>query len=166
MKDSRINILYVDDEVDNLFSFKANFRNEYKVFVATSANEGLEVLRNNIIHVLISDQRMPEMTGTKFLIEAKTLYPKSIRILLTAHCEVDVLKEAINCANIFKCINKPFVIEEISEVINDAYGIYQYREEGKEIIDKLIKANEKFTSIIADKQLLAKLILASYYNQN
>jgi response regulator RpfG family c-di-GMP phosphodiesterase len=67
MEDKKISILYVDDEENNLFSFKATFRLKYKVFTAISGADAIDIVKNNQIHIIITDQRMPEMTGVEFL---------------------------------------------------------------------------------------------------
>ena len=67
MPESKITILYVDDEENNLFSFKAVFRIKYNVLTALSGDEALEILSKKQVHVIITDQRMPEMTGVEFL---------------------------------------------------------------------------------------------------
>ncbi|MBT4703936.1 MAG: response regulator, partial [Flavobacteriales bacterium] len=64
--DDAVNVLYVDDEQTNLFSFKASFRKDFNVFTAETGAEGLEILQNEVIHIAISDQRMPEMSGIEF----------------------------------------------------------------------------------------------------
>lgn len=73
MNNDKISILYVDDEENNLISFKATFRLKYKVYTATSGAEAIEILEKNLIHVIITDQRMPNMTGVEFLLRQKLL---------------------------------------------------------------------------------------------
>ena len=77
-------ILYVDDEVINLELFKINFKNEYSIFVADSAQKGLEILKNETISVIVSDLRMPQMNGIDFIEKVKREKPATICILLTA----------------------------------------------------------------------------------
>lgn len=89
-------VLYVDDDVENLNSFKAVFRRDYEIYVADTAEKGLSLLREKNIQVLISDQRMPGTTGTELLEIAAREFPKTQRFLLTAFSDFDPLVEAIN----------------------------------------------------------------------
>ena len=89
-----INVLYVDDEENNLISFKASFRRYFSIFTANSAIEAQEILSKNIIHVLITDQRMPETLGTELLAKAAKDYPDQTRVLLTAFTDIEALKDA------------------------------------------------------------------------
>ena len=166
MLGNKINLLYVDDETNNLQAFTANFRNTFNLFTANSGQEGLELLSKNDIHVVLADQRMPTMTGVNFLKEVKKLYPKAIRILITAYSDYSVIIEAVNNINIFRCLEKPFKEQEISKAINEAYEIYTIREDGKEIIKTLLKANTDYEELLDNKKLMAKLILGSYINEN
>ena len=166
MAKKKINILYVDDELNNLNCFTANFRKTYNLFIASSGKEGLEILKENDIHIIISDQRMPDMTGTKFLAKAREMNPKPMRMILTAFSDADVLKEAINKINIYKWLEKPFEEGQIKNAIKDAFEVYELREEGKEIINKLLIMNEKLGAVLTQKQLLAELIIKSYEHLN
>ena len=86
MEFKTINVLYVDDEVNNLEAFRATFRRDFNVFTAISAKEAEGILdAENDIHILITDQRMPLKSGTELLAESVRKYPYQIRILLTAH---------------------------------------------------------------------------------
>lgn len=117
MELKKYQILYVDDERSNLSSFKNLFRRNYKIFIAESGQEGLEIIKNNEIHLVITDQRMPEMTGTEFIGEAKKLIPDSPFILLTGYTDHEVLKEAVNEIGIFRYMNKPFNKDSMTAVI-------------------------------------------------
>ena len=70
MAEESINVLYVDDEINNLNSFKSMFRDQFKVYVAISGKEGLDILKNNLIHIIISDQMMLQMSGISFLVSS------------------------------------------------------------------------------------------------
>ena len=87
MQTQKINVLYVDDESNNLIGFKANFRRHYNIFTAISAKEAEEVLATNEIHILITDQRMPNTVGTELLESAIIKYPDQVRILLSAQAD-------------------------------------------------------------------------------
>src|SRR5690606_27035014 len=78
----KITVLYVDDEENNLFSFKATFRKKYNVMTATNGNDALEIIRNNQVEIIISDQRMPGLTGVEFLEKVIEINAEPMRILL------------------------------------------------------------------------------------
>src|SRR5690606_44230 len=124
MPERAISILYVDDEANNLIAFRAVFRTKYTVFTALSGLQGLEILSENDIQIIITDQRMPNMTGVEFLEEVITKYPTPIRILLTGYTDMSAIIDAINKGSIFQYLNKPWDEEELEEVIEKAYDVY------------------------------------------
>jgi len=89
-------ILYVDDEPNNLIGFKSVFRRHFKIHTATSGAEGLDIMANNPVHLVISDQRMPKMTGTQFLKQVADNYPDVMRIILTGYSDYEATLSAIN----------------------------------------------------------------------
>lgn len=110
-------ILYVDDEPINLELFKINFRNEYRVLTALSAKEGIEIIKKESIPVIISDLKMPEMSGIEFIEYIKTSSPEKVCILLTAYIESDVMLNAINKELVFRYLTKPWRKEEVKAII-------------------------------------------------
>lgn len=148
-----INALYIDDEKSNLTSFKAAFRREFNIFLADSASNGLDVLRNNEIHVILTDQRMPEKTGVEFLSSILEEFPNAIRILVTGYTDMEALVEAVNKGHIFKYISKPWDNEKLKEIIIKAYEIYQLKTENQEINEKLAEANEQLEFMLRQKLL-------------
>lgn len=114
-------ILVVDDEPDNLDLLYRTFYREYKVLRATSGPAALELLaKEGDISVIISDQRMPMMSGTEFLSLTATKYPDIIRIILTGYTDVEDLVEAINAGKVFKYVTKPWEAEELKAVVRQA----------------------------------------------
>src|SRR6478752_6892089 len=97
-----IGVLYVDDEVNNLNSFKAAFRRDFEIYTASSVREGRKILDNNEIGVIITDQRMPGMTGIEFLESIIAIYPDTIRILLTGFSDINAVMDAINRGQVYK----------------------------------------------------------------
>ena len=91
-------ILYIDDEEDNLTVFSATFRRDYEVHLATSGHKGLEIMKKHNIHLVITDQRMPKMTGTEFLEKIIPHYPDCIRMVLTGFSDVETIIQAILCS--------------------------------------------------------------------
>ena len=131
------NILYVDDEQSNLRVFKTIYRHYYNIHTAISAEEAYLILENNPIHLIISDQRMPEITGVEFLKEVKKKWPEPKCILLTAYSDHEVLKEAINVVGIWRYINKPYDHDDLRSVMDNALETYQLK------IDKDILNSER-----------------------
>lgn len=114
-------LLVVDDEPDNLDLLYRTFYREYKVFKATSGTAALEILaKEGDVAVIISDQRMPGMSGTEFLSLTATQYPDTIRIILTGYTDVEDLVEAINSGKVFKYVTKPWESEALQIVVRQA----------------------------------------------
>ena len=122
-----INVLYVDDEKNNIESFKANFRKDFNVFCAISASQARQIIEENIIHVIISDHRMPGTTGTMLLSEAQENHPDIIRILITGYSDIRTLIEAVNIGRIYKYVEKPFEYQILKENIIEAYEVYHLK---------------------------------------
>jgi len=118
---SKPKILVVDDEPDNLDLLYRTFYRDYKVLRATSGPAALELLaEEGEVAVIISDQRMPIMSGTEFLSLTATQYPDIIRIILTGYTDVEDLVEAINAGKVFKYVTKPWEAEELKAVVRQA----------------------------------------------
>lgn len=153
MENKKLNILYVDDEPNNLVSFKANFRKYHNVFTAESAAIGKQILKDNKIHIIITDQRMPETTGVEFLESILLEYPDPIRILLTGYADIETVIEAINKGQVYRYIMKPFNEPELNIVFNNAKELYFLREENKELLNKLLVVNEQLEFMLRQKLL-------------
>ncbi|MBE9053798.1 response regulator [Nostocales cyanobacterium LEGE 11386] len=118
---SKPTILVVDDEPDNLDLLYRTFYRDYKVLRATSGPAALDLLaQEGEVSVIISDQRMPIMSGTEFLSLTATQYPDIIRIILTGYTDVEDLVEAINAGKVFKYVTKPWEAEELKAVVRQA----------------------------------------------
>jgi DNA-binding NtrC family response regulator len=140
-------VLYVDDEIHNLNSFKAAFRRDFNIFVAQSAREGRKILDQNEIAVIVTDQRMPGMTGIEFLESVIPIYPDTIRILLTGFSDVNAVMDAINRGQVYKYLVKPWADEELKMYIQNAMEIYHLRRENKDLAQKLEKANQQLDAL-------------------
>ncbi|WP_432709926.1 response regulator [Pedobacter sp.] len=151
--DAQINVLYVDDEVHNLNSFKAGFRRMFTVFTAESAAEGLKVIETEEIHVIITDQRMPVMTGIEFLESIIPMYPDPIRILLTGYADINAVIDAINKGQVYRYIQKPWMDEDLRINIEKAFEIYMLRKENRELTEKLLVANEQLEFLLRQNLL-------------
>ncbi len=148
MKKERIRVLYVDDEVNNLNSFKALFRKDYEIFLADSAENGNVILAEEKVHVIICDQRMPGMTGVEFFESILHKYPHPIRILLTGYTDIQAVVEAINRGQIYRFIDKPWDQQVISVAIQNAYEIYHTKFLLREQNIELKKAYEELDKFV------------------
>ena len=152
-KEIKITVLYVDDEENNLVAFKASFRRYFTVFTAISADEGKVILKENEIHVLITDQRMPGTLGTELLAEAVKDYPDQIRILLTGFSDIEAIKDAINRGQIYHYLQKPWNDDELKATIENTYKIYHEKKEQKDFSKKLLFTNEQLEFMLRQKLL-------------
>ena len=116
----KYSILYVDDEKSNLRVFKSLFKKLFNVYVTEHVSEAFEILKDNEIHLVITDQRMPEMTGTEFLEKMIVDYPDMISIILTGFTDIEVIKRAVNKVGIYKYITKPWDFGEMKSTIDKA----------------------------------------------
>jgi GAF domain-containing protein/class 3 adenylate cyclase len=118
---SRPKLLVVDDEPDNLDLLYRTFHREYRVLKAENGPAALEILaKEGDVAVIISDQRMPLMSGTEFLSLTAAKYPDIIRIILTGYTDVEDLVEAINAGKVFKYVTKPWNADELKAVVRQA----------------------------------------------
>ncbi|QNL52026.1 hybrid sensor histidine kinase/response regulator [Olivibacter sp. SDN3] len=148
-----IQILYIDDEVQNLISFKSSLRFDYQVFIASTINEARHLLEKHPdIRIIFSDQRMPGMMGTDFFEELKSTYPLPIRILLTGYADKEAAINAINRGNVFKFLTKPWNIEEIYGVIKEANTHYETKLlmiTQKQELERAYSELDKFTNNVS-----------------
>ena len=153
MKENNFDILYVDDEQNNLDAFKASFRRDFKISLAISAAEGLKTLNDYPdIPIIISDQRMPKTTGSEFFEEVSEQYPDSIRILITGYADLESTIEAINKGKIFYYISKPINPDEVKLILNKAFETYHLQLNNKiltkEREELLIKSEKEEKELI------------------
>jgi len=148
-EDVKVKVLYLDDEENNLISFKASYRFEYKIFTAIDADSAIEILSQNPdITVLFSDQRMPGMTGVEFFESIRFRFPKPVRILLTGYTDIEDVINAINKGHIFRYVRKPWHDADITSAIEEAqkyYTTHSKLEEQNESLKKAYAELDKFT---------------------
>lgn len=116
-------VLLVDDEERILRSLGLLLRMQYQVYATSDGHEALAILKRERIHVLVSDQRMPIMTGSELLRHARDISPDTVRILLTGYADADAALEAVNEGEIFRYINKPWGPKELRDTIAQAAEI-------------------------------------------
>ncbi|WP_293150474.1 MULTISPECIES: SpoIIE family protein phosphatase [unclassified Microcoleus] len=147
---SKLKLMVVDDEPDNLDLLYRTFRRDFQVYKADSALSALEVLdEQGEMAVIISDQRMPEMNGTEFLGKTVERFPDTIRILLTGYTDVEDLVEAINAGQVFKYITKPWNPEELKSVINQASETYKYYKQRSVALRRALRKESLFNEVMS-----------------
>lgn len=149
----QISVLYVDDEQNNLLSFKAAFRREFNVFTAISGQEALDIARKEDIHVIITDQRMPNMTGVEFLQKLIPENPEPIRILLTGYSDINAVVDAINKGEVYRYLTKPWDNEFLKTTIRQAFEVFNLRRENERLVEELRRANEQLEFYLRQKLL-------------
>lgn len=145
-------ILLVDDEPEILFSLKALLRQEFVLHTAESGREALEILRQFPIQVIMTDQRMPEMTGVELMGRVKTQYPDAIRIIFTGYADIKAVVDAINHGGLYRYITKPWDPDELIDLLQGAVSEY----------DALVRERELLTNLhqyISDGQRIATTLL-------
>jgi len=151
--ETKISVLYVDDEENNLISFRATFRLKYQVYTAPSGAEAIRIVQEKPIDIIITDQRMPQMTGVEFLEEIIKINPEPMRILLTGYADMSAVVEAVNKGKIFHYLNKPWSEEELDDTIQRAYEVYSERRAIRESVSKLEMTNEQLEFLLRQKLL-------------
>ena len=116
----RHQLLFVDDEPRITSAMKAIFRRDYDVLTANSGDEALEILAENDVNVIVSDQRMPKMLGNELLAKVSANYPRTMRILLTGFMDKQAIVNSINDGQIYRFINKPWNNDEVRSIVADA----------------------------------------------
>jgi signal transduction histidine kinase len=144
----KISILYIDDEEDNLLSFKATFRRDYDILTANSSAQGLNILNNQTVNIIIADQRMPLSTGVEFFDIVRTAHPDPVRILLTGYTDVEAIIDAINKGQIFRYIKKPWDKLELQTAIKNAFEVYTTRQNLKIKIQELQRTNDELNRFV------------------
>ncbi|MBD1401231.1 HD domain-containing phosphohydrolase [Pelovirga terrestris] len=141
----QIKILLVDDEPNITKALRRLFMqvDQYDILTAASGADGLQILENNLdIGVVISDQRMPQMTGVEFLAQARKLTPDAVRILLTGYADIEASINAINKGAVFRYLTKPWNDQDLLEVVAEAVRSFQ-----------LIAENERLNKLVAKQNL-------------
>ncbi|MBS1772398.1 MAG: hybrid sensor histidine kinase/response regulator [Bacteroidetes bacterium] len=124
-KKEKIKVLYIDDEPNNLVSFKASFRFDYNVYVANNTDEAIAHLRENPdISVVLSDQKMPDKTGVEFFEEIRKEFPNPVRVLITGYADIESVINAINRGHVYRYIKKPWAEDDVKSAIDQSHKFY------------------------------------------
>lgn len=122
----------------------------YRVLVAESGKQGLELLATNHVGVIISDQRMPEMTGVEFLRRVKALYPDTVRIVLSGYTDLKSITDAINEGAIYKFLTKPWEDEQLRENVREAFLRHELKAENTRLTLEVQRTNAELSEINRD----------------
>jgi len=135
-------VLYVDDEPENLRVFELTFRREFTILTATSGPQGLEVLNTQPVALVLSDHRMPGMSGVEFLARAREIDPKALRVLVTAYGDAETLGRAINDGSIYRFVPKPWDAEDLRINLRHAIEAYALDRERQALVRELATVNQ------------------------
>ncbi len=145
---SKLKLMVVDDEPDNLDLLYRTFRRDFEVIKAESAIAALQILdQQGEVAIIISDQRMPEMLGTEFLSKTVDRFPDTIRIVLTGYTDVEDLVEAINAGKVFKYITKPWNPEQLKGVVEQAADTYRVVKQRTQELQRALRRESLFNAV-------------------
>jgi sigma-B regulation protein RsbU (phosphoserine phosphatase) len=130
-------ILYIDEAEQNLSSFKSTFSQDYHIHTATSGQAGLEIMEQQTIQLVITDQRMPDMNGIEFLEKILALYPDCMRMIMTGTSDKDAIIQAINKGNIYRYVAKHWSREDLKLSIDSAMEVYNLKIQNRNLINYL-----------------------------
>src|SRR5450432_1027721 len=128
-------LLVVDDEMDVCDSVHDLLRREFNVLRARSADEGLKLMRENEVHIIMTDQRMPKVTGVELLKSIRAGHPQVIRMLFTGYSDLDSVIAAINHGHIFRFLKKPWQPEDLEEAVREAAAEYDRLVDSAEMME-------------------------------
>lgn len=167
MEKKDFSILYVDDEEQNLISFKATFRRDYTIHTALSGTEGMEIMHKHPVNIVITDQRMPGMTGIQFLEKILPVFPDTIRMILTGFSDVEAIIEAINTGNVFRYITKPWDEQELRMTIENARQLYSLQQKNRTLLSQLqVKLEEQEKTLTLFKRYVPESIVHKTLSQS
>ena len=143
-------ILLVDDEPEILYSLRGLLRREFDLHTAESAEEALEIMEQHPIHVVMTDQRMPEMSGVELVGRISTRYPEAIRMVFTGYADIKAVIEAINEGGLFRYITKPWDPDELIEVLHEAAAEYDAMVERRALLRDMRRHIEQCQQLAED----------------
>jgi signal transduction histidine kinase len=146
----RHTVLVVDDEPDVVSSVKDLLRLDYKVLGATRAAEGLALLDREPVHVVMTDQRMPETTGVELLAQVREKHPDAMRLLFTGYADIRAVVDAINRGNVYRYITKPWDPDDLMATIREACDRYDLLAERKDLLQQLQTQNAALAAANAE----------------
>lgn len=144
-------LLVVDDEQDVCDSVHDLLRREFTVLRARSAEEGCKLMQEQEVHIIMTDQRMPKITGVEFLTKVRRGHPKAIRMLFTGYADLESIIAAINQGHVFQFLRKPWQPEELQDAVREAANEYdrlvQEAEEVSRLKTEVDQLRERVTTL-------------------
>ncbi len=143
-------VLFVDDEEPNLIVFEAVCGDTFPVLTASSAAQGLKLMEQHEIGVVLTDQRMPGMTGIELLEKVEVEYPDAIRLLITAYSDLQAAEDAINRGHVRRYMRKPWEPETLRAELRDAIDLYSLNTRVRELEQRLLESERAYSfSVVA-----------------
>jgi response regulator RpfG family c-di-GMP phosphodiesterase len=152
-KAGRVRVLYIDDEPSNLVSLKANFRHKFDIITTEDPHQAIDLIKQHNVQVVISDQRMPNMTGIEFFNQLKNTISDPTRILLTGFSDMDAVIDAINLGEIYRYVTKPWDYDDLLTIIEEAYELFWLKQERQALQDNLVRTNDQLEFMVRQKLL-------------
>lgn len=143
-------LLVVDDEPDVCDSVHDLLRREFKVLRAKNADEGFRLMKDNEVHIIMTDQRMPKVTGVELLSQIRLGHPQAVRMLFTGYADLESIIAAINQGHIFKFLKKPWQPADLEDAVREAAAEY----------DRLVDQAEEMLRMRTELQHLRDRLLA------
>ncbi len=154
-------LLVVDDEPNVCDSVHDLLRREFRVLKATSAEEGFRIMQQDEVHIVMTDQRMPRITGVELLSRVKARHPHAIRMLFTGFADLDSIVAAINQGHVFQFLKKPWEPEELIDAVREAAVEYDRLEtvaiETEQLQEQVFGLLRRVSALEAEVQRLRTL---------
>jgi serine phosphatase RsbU (regulator of sigma subunit) len=144
-------ILYIDQLEQNLKSFQSAFGEDYHIFTATSGREGLRIMEQKTMQLVITDQRLPDMTGMVFLETVLSDYPDCMRMIMTGTTDKDAIIQAFNKGNIYRYVAKPWSREDLKMSIDSAMEVYNLKIQNRDLINYLEDAKRNLEHKVIER---------------
>ena len=151
-------ILLVDDEQNVLAALKRALAEEpYRVLTATSGEEGLALMAEERVKVVVSDERMPGMAGAEFLTEVRHRHPETVRMMLTGHASIEATMKAVNRGEIYRFFTKPWNEQELKLTLRGAVEKFDLEEENRRLLKTVKRQSQELKALAAKYPGIADL---------
>lgn len=142
MSDQLPTVLIVDDEIEILRILKKTLEDDYNVLTASRAREAMQLMRTDVA-VVLSDQRMPEMTGAELFRHLRQQFPDTVRVVMTGYSDMNALIDSVNQGEIFRYLAKPWEMETLLSTMQEAVARYRRNVEIRRLTDELNRARQE-----------------------
>ncbi|MDA3928256.1 MAG: hybrid sensor histidine kinase/response regulator [Prolixibacteraceae bacterium] len=147
------NLLIIDDEPEIVKALTRQFRRKYNVFSTTNAEDGFGIMERENIQVVLSDQRMPGITGVDFFARIKSKYPDALKLILTGYSDIEAVIGAINDGQVFRYVTKPWNPDELETIIKEAFEKYELITNNRRLMHNLQEVNETLEEKVKERTL-------------